>query len=267
MPSLFYVPYLITGDLYYLEEVMFDADWSIASVDPGLRENAKGLLYANQMRGTAWALRNLGDAAIILPDRHPMKAYFNEKLQNNLGYYLDRFARHPAPGVSPLGILENVDQEGKLGPWQYDFLFVTVADLARAGIPHADELARFMARFVVGRWSPEAERAGYCHQMAPAYYIQFRDPQGKAYADWGSLFRANWPDAKTCPHDFVPDSYPGTAIGYVANAYAALGAAADLHIAGAREAQARLAAELPAMLDQFRSDPTFAIISSPPRPS
>lgn len=258
-PSLFYLPYLISGDLYYLEEITFYADWVMAIVDPGLRGYDKGLLWGNQVRATAWSLRTLGEAAVILPDAHPMKAYFNAKLQNNLAYYLDHFARNSSPLVSPLGILENVDQNGTIGPWQYDFFFLSVGDLARAGIPNAAELARWMARFVVGRWSREAEEEGYCHQMAPAYYVKFRDPQGRPYADWGALFRANWPDAKSCPRDFIPDSGPGTPDGYVANSYAALGVAALLGIPGALQEHERIGREMPAMLYKFNDDPTFAI--------
>jgi hypothetical protein len=258
-PSLFYVPYLMSGDLYYLEEIMFYANWVMTSVDPGLRGFDKGLLWGNQVRGTAWSMRTLGDAAIILPDAHPLKAYFNAKLQNNLTYYLTHFARNPSPQVSPLGIVENVDQNGLIGPWQYDFFFLSVADLARAGIPNAGELARWMGRFVVGRWSKQAEEAGYCHQMAPAYYVKFRDPQGHPYRDWGSLFHANWPDSKVCPHDFIPDAFPDSPDGYVANSYAALGAAASMGIPEGQQEQARIAAEAPAMLTKFRDDPTFAI--------
>jgi hypothetical protein len=160
-----------------------------------------------------------------------------------------------------LGILENVDQNGVIGPWQYDFFFISVADLARAQIPNARELMQWMARFVVGRWSKEAENQGYCHQMAPAYYVKFRGPDGRPLADWGALFRANWPEVHSCPGDFIPEGGPGTAEGYVANSYAALGTAALLGVPGAREEQDRIAQEQPAMLAKFRQNPSFAIAS------
>jgi len=259
-PSLAYVPYLVTGDLFYLEEVMSWSNWVMGSVDPGLRGMNKGLLWGNQMRGTAWAIRTLGEAAIIVPDAHPMKQYFNAKLQNNLGYYISHFVQSKQGNVSPLGILENVDQNGLLGPWQYDFLFISVADLARAGIPHAEELLRWMARFVVGRWSHAAQAEGYCYRMAPAYYVKFRDASGHPLPDWGALFRANWPDVKSCPATFPSDSGADTADGYVANSYAALGAAASFSIPDAEEERKRIARDSPAMLQKFSDDPTFAIV-------
>jgi hypothetical protein len=260
LPSLAYVPYLVTGDLYYFQEVMFFANWVMGSVNPGLRGGKEGLLWGNQIRGTAWAIRTLGHAAIIAPDRSPMKTYFNMKLQNNLHYYITHFVRNKSTNISPLGILENVDQKGVIGPWQYDFLFVSIGDLARAGIPNAAELARWMARFVVGRWSDEAEAMGYCHKMAPAYYLKFRDSAGRPLRDWGAVFRENWPDMKTCPSVFPDDSGPGSPEGYVANSYAALGTAANLGIPDAREEQHRIARESPIMLSRFSEDPTFAIV-------
>jgi hypothetical protein len=259
-PSLTYVPYLVTGDLYYLEETMFFANWVMGSVDPGLRGAEKGLLWGNQVRGTAWAIRTLGQAAIILPDLHPMKGYFNAKLQNNLEYYISHFVRSSSPATSPLGIVENVEQNGVIGPWQYDFFFLSVADLARAGVPHAAELAQWMARFVVGRWSNEAQAQGYCYRMAPAYYVKFRDPAGRPLRDWGALFRANWPDVKSCPATFTGDSGSDSPVGYVANSYAALGAAANLSIPGAREEQERIARDSRVLISKFAEDPTFAII-------
>src|SRR5262249_21466285 len=81
-PSLSYVPYLISGDLFYLEEVMFWSNWVIANGDANYREGAKGYVWPNELRGAAWSLRTLGEAAVALPDGHPMKPYFNAKLQN-----------------------------------------------------------------------------------------------------------------------------------------------------------------------------------------
>jgi hypothetical protein len=259
-PSLAYVPYLVTGDLFYLEETMFFANWVMGSVDPGLRGEEKGLLWGNQVRGTAWAMRTLGQAAIILPDSHPMKGYFNAKLQNNFDYDISHFVRSASSATSPLGIVESVDQNGVIGPWQYDFFFLSVADMARAGVPHAAELLSWMARFVVGRWSEKAQTEGYCYRMAPAYYIKFRDPAGRPFRDWGALFQANWPDMKSCPSAFPGDSGSDSPVGYVANSYAALGAAANLSVPGAREEQERIARDSRAMISKFSQDPTFAIV-------
>src|SRR3982751_4085324 len=92
-PSLAYVPYLVTGDRFFADEMAFWANFcligSFASDDA--RKGAEGLLIGNEVRGIGWGLRNLGDAAAYLPDTDPMKRYFAAKVIGNLTY-LDRYA-------------------------------------------------------------------------------------------------------------------------------------------------------------------------------
>jgi hypothetical protein len=67
-PNLAYLPYLVTGDYYYLEELQFWAMWNSFSSNPGYREYEKGLYKSDQMRGQAWSLRTAAEAAYITPD-------------------------------------------------------------------------------------------------------------------------------------------------------------------------------------------------------
>jgi hypothetical protein len=91
-PSLAYVPYLLTGDRFFADELAFWANFcligSFASDDN--RKGAQGLLIGNEVRGIGWGLRNLGDAAAYLPDDNPMKRYLASKVWNNLTY-LDQY--------------------------------------------------------------------------------------------------------------------------------------------------------------------------------
>jgi len=257
-PSLAYLPYLLSGDLFYLEEVTYWADWVLASVDPGYREGAKGLIAANEVRGQAWSLRTLGEAAVILPDNHPMKAYFNDRLRGNIAWYLKHFVNNPDPEQSPvLGIIPKPDDPGIMSPWQQDYLFLAVGHLAEQGIPGAEEILRWLARFSIGRWT--SDTAGFCHQMAPAYYIKIRDSNKRFSPSLRDLFTLNWPEAKSCPPAF-PFGDPASAGGYVANAHAALAIAADFKIVGASEAFDRLRGEAPLMVRAFADNPTFAIV-------
>jgi hypothetical protein len=102
-PSLAYVPYLITGDRYYADEMKFWANYCLLSSWPGdnnaVRGGSKGYLQGNEVRGIAWALRNLADAAAYLPDSDPAKAYFTDKVINNLKLEDNYATSH----VTPLG--------------------------------------------------------------------------------------------------------------------------------------------------------------------
>jgi hypothetical protein len=81
-PSLAYVPYLIAGDRYYADEMRFWANYDLIATWQDETYNARGgsqgLLKENEVRGIAWAVRNLADAAAFLPDNDPLKPYFKE---------------------------------------------------------------------------------------------------------------------------------------------------------------------------------------------
>jgi hypothetical protein len=92
-PSLAYVPYLLTGDRFFADELAFWANFcligSFASDDN--RKGPQGLLIGNEVRGIGWGLRNLADAAAYLPDDSPMKHYLASKVWGNLSN-LDQYA-------------------------------------------------------------------------------------------------------------------------------------------------------------------------------
>lgn len=88
-PSLAYIPYLITGDWYFLEELYFWGTYNLAYGTPGAcewcRHDDWGFITesAAETRGLGWALRNLAHAAWFAPDGSAEKAYFVEKLNDN----------------------------------------------------------------------------------------------------------------------------------------------------------------------------------------
>jgi O-antigen/teichoic acid export membrane protein len=258
-PSLAYVPYLVTGDRFYLDEILYWANWDMGGVDPGYREGAKGLIHMNQIRGQAWSLRTLGEAAMALPDQHPMKAYFTQKLQNNLQWYADTYPRNESlDQVSPLGWVERPDAPGSTAPWQDDFLALVVGHLAEAGYFSAEEFFRWQAQSTVGRWTHQAE--GYCWTMAPGYYIDVRTKSGQEIRDWGTLFHENAPHLGTCPARFPDYSYPESPSGYVAVAEAMLALSSDFNIPGASDAYRKLRRETSALIGGQSEDPSWAIV-------
>lgn len=97
-PSLAYVPYLLTGDRFYLEEMQYWANAGMLSWT-WLRNGAAGLVTSQQIRAMAWEMRDLADTAAYSPDDDPRKEYFAQKLANNITD-LDRMA---AAEPDPLG--------------------------------------------------------------------------------------------------------------------------------------------------------------------
>jgi hypothetical protein len=101
VPDLAYVPYLLTGDRYYAEEMAFWANHGMLATSG---HGAAGLLVGNEVRGFGWALRNLAEAAAYYPDASPVKAYLAEKVVNNLAW-LDNYAKALKTPGNPLWIV------------------------------------------------------------------------------------------------------------------------------------------------------------------
>ncbi len=104
IPALTFVPYLVTGDRFYLDEMKLWANFTLIRTYPGTgeRQGGKGILMENQPRGFGWAMRNLADLTAFLPDADTTKGYFRTRLQNNLDF-LDNYARTNDGG--PLGFV------------------------------------------------------------------------------------------------------------------------------------------------------------------
>src|SRR5262249_13604330 len=138
-PSLTYVPYLVTGSHYYLDELQAQASWQLASLWPDGRGNSAGLFdgHAFQVRNQAWGLRDVTDAAFITPDSNPLKSYFVEKVNANLTDYTQKYVvNHFDQGSSQVEGWIYSDYGGGPGltsPWQQDMMATTFASLQQRG--------------------------------------------------------------------------------------------------------------------------------------
>lgn len=178
-PSFAYLPYLLTGDTYYLDELLFWANWNLLTMNPYYRSLAKGLVHREQVRGQAWSLRTLGHAAYITPDAHPMKAYFRQILQNNLEYYNTTFASGAANQLGfidahasgyALGYDGPTGPQTGIAPWMDDFFTSVVGHLHEMGFAGAGPILQWKARFPIGRMMAE----GYCWTDGAVYALMVK---------------------------------------------------------------------------------------------
>lgn len=209
-PQFAFVPYLLSGDQYYLDELHFWNNHNSISNNPAYRHFGKGLLHRNQVRGQAWAFRTLAQCVAITPDDHPAKPSFIYSFDENLKYYLARYVDKtirfdgspmPSPDkqvfadeVSELGFLSDgyatnysmpnlpgapVTANGEdvvgVGPWQDDF--VTASWNHAYELTKNPEVLRFLGwkcRFVMERMAGE----GACWIDAAISELRVRDLPG-----------------------------------------------------------------------------------------
>ena len=95
-PSMAYLPYLLSGDWYYMSEMQYWASFYLGYVNPGVcpycRNGSAGYLFGGtEPRAEAWALRTLAQTLASMPDGAPEQAYFRNKMASNLaireGFY------------------------------------------------------------------------------------------------------------------------------------------------------------------------------------
>lgn len=197
-PSFAYLPYLVTGDHYYLEELEFWAMWNLFQSNPGYRDNVKGLFHANQVRAQAWILRTLADAAYITPDQDPLKGQFVKFLSDNLDWYNSTYANSNAPGAGLGAIMDEnaIVYDGGLGlaPWQDDFFTSAAGHAVELGFEKALPLLTWKARFPVGRMLDP----GYCWILGSIYNLHIRNTStGPIFSTLGQAYLASNPAGVT----------------------------------------------------------------------
>jgi Chitobiase/beta-hexosaminidase C-terminal domain len=180
-PSLVYLPYLVTGDYYYLEELQFWASWNPLGTGGLYRDYAKGLVRWDQIRGQAWDLRTLGQVAYITPDAHPMKQYFQSMVSNNLSYFNTVYT---SGNPNLLGILDGAEANAfkaihyptwqvldtGISTFQDDFFTWSIGHLAELGFTEAQPLLQWKSKFPVGRMTDPA----YCWTLAAVFVTAVR---------------------------------------------------------------------------------------------
>jgi hypothetical protein len=197
-PSLAYLPYLVTGDHYYLEELHFWTNYNTLKDNPGYRMQAQGLLKSDQVRAQAWSLRTLGHAAYITPDSHPLKPHFVQMVRNNISWYRTTFVTGQP---NQLGFLGGTGVDGfqaivytspsgantGMAPWQDDFFTWSVGHLVELGFEEAAPLLAWKAKFPVGRMTAP----GYCWIDGATYALEVRPSATAAiYATFAQAYQA-----------------------------------------------------------------------------
>lgn len=174
-PSMAYLPYLVTGDYYYLEELHFWANFNFLKQNPYYRGYSKGLVKSHEVRGQAWSLRTLGHAAYITPDLHPLKKYFTDKLNNNIDFYNNLYTYGNA---NQLGIISHSNiayntPSGKMtgfAPWMDDFVTWSAGHLYELGFKNAKQFLEWKSKFPISRMTTN----GYCWIDGAIYAIAVR---------------------------------------------------------------------------------------------
>ncbi|MDE2270367.1 MAG: hypothetical protein KGJ94_00085 [Xanthomonadaceae bacterium] len=201
-PAESYVPYMVTGDYYYMSELAFGASHNELWPNESYRGYSKGLIDRahSQVRGKAWVLREMADAAYLLPDSYPLKAEFNTDVENSLADWNAKYTNNP--NANPLHVMNdgaiysvNGGKSNAVAPWQHNFLTWSAGHAAELGFAGAAEFRNWLAKFEIGLmtdWQNDPTH-GYCWLEASAYKIQVKDASGNWLPSYAAVYAATFP--------------------------------------------------------------------------
>jgi hypothetical protein len=288
-PAQSYVPYMVTGDYYYMSELAFDASMNNLWSNEAYRGYSKGLISAahGQIRGKAWVLREMANAAYLLPDSYPLKGEFNAAVKNSLDDWNTNFSNNP--NANPLHIMEvgaiyglNGGTRNGVAPWQHNFFTWSAGHAAELGFAEAIPLRNWLAKFEISLmtdWLADPSK-GYCWLEASAYSIQVKDAAGNWLPNYAAVYATTFPTltglecnspamlAEVARLRNKPAQagemagYPYSATGFPANFQVGIAAAADSGLPNAAAAWNLFDSRSvkPTAPDAYNNYPNFAVV-------
>ncbi len=191
-PDLSYDPYILTGSRYNFDELQQQAAYSVTSQWPAWQQRSRNavsdlIVNGNQVRGAAWELRQVDEAAATALPGSAMQSYFTGVENDNFAWLVSQEAGWTAQQGQAYGWLPGVyGNNGNYGPWEQDFLSIVVAQAAEQGNALAKQFMAWEDNFIVGRFL-QAQN-GFLPADGIAYTLQFYDPKtGLDYQTWAQI--------------------------------------------------------------------------------
>ena len=188
-PNLSFVPYVLTGERWILDNLQAQASWNIVNQLPSVRGNADdNLIHTNQVRGAAWALREVDNAAWAAPDGSPEKAYLQAASNDNYAWLVSKIPEWTAQQGEAHGWVPGTyGADGALPPWQQDYFASTVIAAASRGNADALTFLEWQSNFLVGRFTHASE--GFDLHDGAAYLLAISDetPGAAPYTTWEQI--------------------------------------------------------------------------------
>ncbi len=167
-PDCSFVPWLLTGRRKFLDDLLAQATACVNWFNPDFRLRDKGLIcqnpqgtYQQQVRGQAWSLRQIAQAAAFAPDTERLKSRLNTVTEANLAGLL---------------AISNTIPEGELrywvsarpATWEQDYMATALATADALGFADAWPVLQNMMGFLAGiMLSPDFYPKDCCAYVLP----------------------------------------------------------------------------------------------------
>jgi len=168
MPPAAFVPWALTDDPYYLEELEGQATYSIIrSLYHRKLHNLPGLVYPGQTRAFAWSMRTLFQLGVAAPAKPPAwlksQGYWRGLVTQNRRYF-QKFMDDPQP---PCGVFHVATVTNKISAFQDIYLNLTLAHGVALGFADWTDAMRWKALTLLNLTNG---RSGWNRQCPVPYY-------------------------------------------------------------------------------------------------
>ena len=188
-PDLCLVPFMMTGRRSFLDNLQAQAAWNLVAFWPQPRGNGDGLVVrGNQVRGAAWAMRTMGNAAWASPETDADGRYLTEKTQFNWRWLRAQLPAWTAQQGEAHGWLPgDYGSNGALPPWQQDHFASVTAIAAVRGDADARAVLDWMGNFIVGRFL--SRERGFDPHDGAAYLIAIspENARDRPFRSWSEI--------------------------------------------------------------------------------
>lgn len=162
-PDLYWLPYVTSGDHYWLDRLQAQAAYGAAVAWTAMRNGAvnptgnDNVVFGNQLRAGAWTLRELQEAAYGSPDGSASATYFRQLASDNwnwiAGQTLTSNAGSLAAVEGPIHgfIIAPYTYACCTSPWQQHYFATVAAEAAAQGYAQAEQWLAFEANYDVGQ--------------------------------------------------------------------------------------------------------------------
>lgn len=165
-PALAFVPFMLTGDLYYLEELQFMSTHFLRA-----SRSFPGLFNMLQTRGWAWCLRTMSDTVYATPSKPPSyllpKSYWQAVMDRNLASVMHDHVQ--AKDVKN-AVFSSGTEKTEIGFWQEDYLATVLGMVVYRGFAAWRPVLEWKIRSDIARTNGTS---GWPRSVPTAYFPSF----------------------------------------------------------------------------------------------
>ena len=192
-PDLSYYAYIMTGDQKYLDSLNAQASNAITSTWEAYRGTQQLVVGYDQVRASAWNLREVDEAAWANPVDSVEGKYFAKISNANWKWLVDQIPNWTANQGEAYGQVEGYawGSRSYSRPWMQDYFASVAAEAARHGNANAMTFLKWESNFLVGRFLNGAN--GFNPRDGVAYTLAMgpNDSDGAVrYKTWAEIGRA-----------------------------------------------------------------------------